>query len=163
MSYATPQNMIDEFGLREMQIIGDPDGTGAVVTSRVQNALDKASEQINFFAGQRCPLPLVVATPSAATFLSQLCMDIARYRLTGSSGITATDEVKERYKEADAKLVQIASGKIVLCDQTASGANGTGNGGLQPDSLTPGTVEFDAGERVFGAGALSDFMARVIR
>lgn len=163
MSYATPQNMIDEFGLREMQIIGDPDGTGAVVTERVQNALDKASEQIDFFAGQRCPLPLIVASTAVSTFLNQLCMDIARYRLTGSSGITATDEVKERYKEADAKLTQIASGKIILCEQTGSNGSSAGVGGLQPNSLTPGEVEFDAGGRVFGTGSLDDFMGRVSR
>lgn len=165
MSYATPQTMIDEFGLREMQAIGDPDGTGDVVTARVQNALDKASEQIDFFAGQRCALPLVVSTPAVATFLSQLCMDIARYRLTGSSGITATDEVRDRYKEADAKLAQITSGKIVLCAQTGIGPDGTtsAGSGLQPDNLTAGTAEFDGAPRRFGAGALDDYMWRVNR
>src|SRR5450830_635439 len=117
MSYATLQDMIDEFGLREMQSIGDPDGTGTVDEARVGNALNKASEQIDFAAGQRCGLPLVINTPAVATFLQQLCIDIARYRLTGSSGITATDEVKDRYKEADIKLQHIISGKILLCEQ----------------------------------------------
>jgi phage gp36-like protein len=159
MTYATPQAMIDEFGLREMQIIGDPDGTGAMVTARVQNALDKASEQIDFFAGQRCALPLVVTTPAVATFLSQLCMDIARYRLTGSSGITATDEVRDRYKEADAKLGQITSGKIVLCAQTGIGPGS----GLQPDNLTAGEATFDCAERRFTSDSLSDFFPRVNR
>ncbi|OFJ46398.1 hypothetical protein BA896_021840 [Janthinobacterium lividum] len=163
MTYATPQNMIDEFGLREMQIIGDPDGTGAVVTARVQNALNKASEQIDFFAGQRCALPLVVSTPAVATFLNQLCMDIARYRLTGSSGISATDEVKERYKEADAKLAQITSGKIILCAQTGINSDGATSGGLQPTNLTAGEVEFDGAPRRFTSDALSDYLPRVNR
>lgn len=164
MSYATPQNMIDEFALREMQSIGDPDGVGVIDMARVQNALSKASEQIDFFAGQRCALPLVIASPAVATFLSQLCMDIARYRLTGSSGITATDEVKDRYKEADAKLAQIASGKIILCSQTGIGPDGVpSGGGLQPDNLTAGEAEFDGAPRRFGPGALDDFMPRVNR
>jgi phage gp36-like protein len=162
MTYATPQNMIDEFGLREMQIIGDPDGTGVVVMTRVQNALTKASEQIDFAAGQRCALPLAINTPSVATFLNQLCMDIARYRLTGASGITATEEVKERYKEADAKLAQIISGKIILCAQTGGDAGSAGNSGLQPGNLTAGDAEFDAPGRVFGTGSLNDYMSRVI-
>lgn len=165
MTYATPQDMIDEFGLREMQIIGDPDGTGAVVTARVQNALNKASEQIDFFAGQRCALPLVVSTPAVATFLNQLCMDIARYRLTGSSGVTATDEVKDRYKEADGKLAQIVSGKIIVCAQTGINADGSSGatGGLQPANLTAGEAEFDGEPRRLTSWDLSDYMARTIR
>lgn len=157
MPYATLQDMIDEFGQREIQIIGDPDGTGAVVATRVDNALAKASEQIDFAAGQRCALPLTIAEPSVATFLKQLCLDIARYRLTGSSGITATEEVKDRYKEADAKLGQIISGKIILCEQSSQGI-GTSGSGLQPASLTAGEAEFDGEERVFTRTSLRDYM-----
>jgi phage gp36-like protein len=159
MPYATAQDMIDEFGIREMQIIGDPDGTGSIVTARVENALSKASEQIDFFAGQRCSLPLVITSPSVATFLKQLCMDIARYRLTGSSGITATDEVKDRYKEADAKLQSIACGKILLTDPTAGGAGNAG--GLQPENLTAGEASFDAADRIFTRDSLRDFTGRL--
>lgn len=159
MPYATAQDMIDEFGIREMQIIGDPDGTGSIVTARVENALSKASEQIDFFAGQRCALPLTITSPSVATFLKQLCMDIARYRLTGSSGITATDEVKDRYKEADAKLQAIANGKILLTDPTADSSGNTG--GMQPENLTAGEASFDAADRVFTRDSLSDYMRRL--
>lgn len=161
MSYATPQDMVDEFGQREMQIVGDPDNTGSMVVERVQNALDRASEQIDFAAGQRCALPLTINTPAVATFLKQLCMDIARYRLTGSSGITATDEVRRRYEEADGKLNQIIAGKIILCAQVGIGADGVGgNGGLQPNNLTAGEAEFDAAPRRLTDCALSDWMWR---
>jgi len=160
MSYATPQDMIDEFGIREMQIIGDPDGAGVVDQVRVQNALDKASEQIDFSAGQRCALPLAITSPSAATFLKQLCMDIARYRLTGASGITATDEVKDRYKEADAKLERIASGKILLCQQTGAGGIGAPQG-LSPENLTAGEASCDGIDRVLTRDSLADFMGRL--
>jgi phage gp36-like protein len=164
-AYATIQAMIDQFGEREMRSIGDPDGTGEIVAPRVQGALNTASEQIDFYAGQRCALPLTMTSPAVATFLAQLCMDIARYRLTGSSGITATDEVRDRYKEADARLAQITSGKIVLCAQTGIGPDGTASvgSGLQPDNLTAGTVEFDAAPRRFGPGALNDYLPRVNR
>ena len=156
MPYATPQDMVDEFGQREMRMIGDPDGTGEMVLERVQHALDKASEQIDFAAGQRCSLPLAITNPSTASFLKQLCVDIARYRLTGASGVTATDEVRERFNAADAKLNQIIAGKIVLCEQTGPGAPG-GNG-LQPEGLTAGEVEFDTAPRIFSSGRLRDFM-----
>ena len=159
MSYATLQDMIDEFGLREMQIIGDPDNTGDIDVARVANALSKASEQIDFSAGQRCALPLVINAPAVASFLCQLCMDIARYRLTGSSGVTATDVVKDRYKEADTKLSQIVSGKIVLCEQSGEGIV-SGGQGLQPANLTAGDATYDAPGRVFGCGSLADYMAR---
>lgn len=156
-SYATPQDMIDEFGIREMQIIGDPDATGEVVTARVQNALDKASEQIDFSAGQRCALPLVITSPSVATFLKQICIDVARYRLTGSSGITATDEVKDRYKEATANLEKVACGKIILCAQSGDGIV-SGGQGLQPENLTAGTAESECDDRVFTKTTMSDFV-----
>lgn len=161
MSYGTPQDMVDEYGQREMQIIGDPDGAGAMDLVRVQNALDKASDQIDFAAGQRCALPLAISTPSVATFLKQLCMDIARYRLTGSSGVTATDEVRDRYKEADAKLQQIIAGKIILCAQVGIGADGgPASPGLQPNNLTAGEAEFDAAPRRLTDCTLGDWMPR---
>lgn len=157
MPYATPDDMIAEYGQREMRIIGDPEGTGSIVVERVLNALSKASDQIDFYVGQRCALPLVSVEPAAAAFLQQLCMDMARYRLTGSSGISATDEVKNRYQEADDKLKLIASGKIVLADQ---GSTAAGNPGLQVDSLTAGEATYDAAPRVFARGSLADYMGR---
>lgn len=150
MTYATVQDMLDEFGLREMQNIGDLEGIGEIDNARIQNALAKASEQIDFAAGQRCALPLVIDTPSVATFLKQLCLDIARYRLTGSSGVTATDEVKDRYKEADAKLEKIISGKIVLCEQS--------DAGLQPANLTAGEALSESSSRILTRNGLSDYL-----
>lgn len=159
MSYAIPQDMVDEFGQREMRIIGDPDATGDMVLDHVQGALDKASAQIDFAAGQRNTLPLPLASTPVQTFLRQLCMDIARYRLTGSSGITATDEVRERYKEADGKLQQIIAGKILLSEQ--SGGDIAGGNGLQPESLTAGEASFDADDRIFTRSTMGDFIGRL--
>jgi phage gp36-like protein len=159
MPYATTQDMIDEFGQRELQAIGDPDGTGEIDTVRVENALARASEQIDFAAGQRCALPLTISSPSVATFLKQLCLDIARYRLTGSSGVTATDEVRDRYKEADAKLQQIIAGKIILCEMDQNGE--TGGGGLQPGKLSAGEASADHGERVFNGRIYRDYMGSI--
>lgn len=159
MSYATLQDMVDEFGQREMRVIGDPDGTGDVVPAHVDGALARASDQIDFAAGQRSTLPLTLVSPSTQTFLRQLCMDIARYRLTGSSGITATDEVRDRYKDADSKLQMIISGKILLSEQNGNGV--AGGNGLQPESLTAGEASFDAEERVFTRSSLGDYMGRL--
>jgi phage gp36-like protein len=153
-SYATPQDMLDEFSEREMLAIADPDETGAVDAARVQNALNKASEQIDFSVGQRCALPLVMMSPSVASFLKQLCLDIARYRLTGSGGVTATDEVKDRYKEADEKLGKIACGKIVVCEQGAEQ-------GLQPGNLSAGEAESECAPRVFTGASMSDYVGRM--
>jgi phage gp36-like protein len=153
-SYATPQDMIDEFSEREMLAIADLDDNGAIDTARVQNALNKASEQIDFSVGQRCALPLVITSPSVASFLKQLCLDIARYRLTGSGGVTVTDEVKDRYKEADEKLSKIACGKIIVCELAAGE-------GLAPGELTAGEAECESVERVFTASTMSDFVGNM--
>ncbi|TCS38483.1 phage gp36-like protein [Paucimonas lemoignei] len=157
MPYATVQDMIDEFGQREMLAIADLDGVGEINQARVENALSKASEQIDFSAGQRCSLPLVITSPSVATFLKQLCLDIARYRLTGSSGVTVTEEVRDRYKEADSKLEKIISGKIVLCELNAADG-GDGGQGLQPGNLTAGEAYSEGADRIFTPGRMSDFM-----
>jgi phage gp36-like protein len=154
-SYATPQQMIDEFSEREMLAIADPDDAGEVDLTRVQNALDSASEQIDFSVGQRCALPLVITSPSVASFLKRLCLDIARYRLTGSGGVTVTDEVKDRYKEADEKLSKIAAGKIVVCELNAD------QGGLAPGDLSAGEAESESSTRVFTASSLSDFVGNM--
>ncbi|WP_076591983.1 gp436 family protein [Herminiimonas arsenitoxidans] len=160
MTYATPQDMIAQYGEREMLAIADPDDTGDVDLAKVQLALDSASDQIDFSAGQRCALPLVINTPAVATFLKQLCMDIARYRMTGSSGVTATDEVKDRYKEADGNLKMIMSGKIILCAQSGDGI-ASGGQGLQPDSLTAGEAESEGAGRMFTSDRLHDYMGRL--
>ena len=159
MSYATLDDMIGEFGQREMRSIGDPDSTGEIDTVRVDNALTKASEQIDFSVGQRCALPLAVTTSTVGTFLKQLCIDIARYRLTGSSGITVTDEVRDRYREAAAQLERIVQGKIILCEQNGGGTGG-GNG-LQPEGLTAGEAEFVGSDRVFTRCGLADYIGRL--
>lgn len=153
-SYATPQDMIDEFSEREMLAIADLQDTGVVDATRVQNALNKASEQIDFSIGQRCALPLVIVSPAVASYLKQLCLDIARYRLTGSGGVTATDEVKDRYKEADEKLSKIANGKIVICEQGAEQ-------GLQPGIASAGEAESESAGRIFTASSMSDFIGNM--
>lgn len=160
MTYATPQDMIDQFAEREMRAIADLEDTGDIDLNRVQLALNNASEQIDFSAGQRCALPLVITSPSVATFLKQLCIDIARYRLTGSSGVSVTDEVKDRYKEANEKLDRIIAGKIVLCAQSGEGV-GSGGQGLQPDNLTAGEAESESAGRMFTTDRLHDYMGRL--
>lgn len=151
MSYASVQLMVDEFGARELDMIADRDRNGAFEPAVIQKALDTATEQINFAVAQRCQLPLVSPSAEVIGMLSRWCMDIARYRLSGSSGVVVTDDVHDRYKEARDDLDRIIAGKIVLCKQ------GDTQNGLSATDLTAGMVESFGAERVINSSRLSEF------
>jgi phage gp36-like protein len=140
--YATVLDVEQAFGLREINMIADRNQDGAYEVDVVQQHLDAAEQQINFAVAQRCTLPLVGAAPEIMGRLKQWALDITRYRLTGSSGITVTADVDARYKETKDDLDKVTSGKVVLCAQgTGTGVGGVGNNGLLPNSLTPGMAE----------------------
>lgn len=159
MTYATPQDMIDAFGARECAMIADPDDSGTADQAVLGRALAAATNEINFAAGQRCPLPLTIGDPTVAQFLQQLCLDIARYRLTGTSGVTVTAACNDRYVEAKAQLDKVVAGKILLCDPNAVAAivAAGGQGGLNPNAVTAGEAESVGAPRQLTPDSLCDY------
>ena len=159
--YCTIQDVVDAFGLREINMIADRDNDGDYEPAVVQAHLDRAEEQINFAVAQRCALPLVAPAPEILGRLKQWTLDITRYRLTGSSGVTVTSDVDMRYKEAKEDLDKVTAGKIMLCVASSTGGVGGGSNGLNPTPLSAGmaeVVETDAGCcQKFSMGALRDF------
>ncbi len=163
MSYITVQDMLDAFGQRELDMIADRNQDGIFEDAVVTSHIAQAEQQINFAVGQRCNLPLVLPSVEVLGRLKQWALDITRFRLTGSSGVTVTSDVDGRYKEAREDLERVTSGKIVLCAQGAAGtgANGGGGGGFLPSTLTPGMAEeVDTSGgccRQFDMGSVRDF------
>lgn len=139
MSYATRDNMISRFGADEVIKLTDPNHFGVIDDAVLNVALADADAEIDPYLAPCNKLPLT----SVPKVITRLACDIARYHLC-SSGVTETEEVRNRYKDAVRFLEHVASGKIGLGLDAA-------NNVIQPASLvqfsTPGGRVFDRGSR----------------
>lgn len=91
MSYATQQDMVTRFGLREVVTLTDRNATGAIDVTVLAGGLSAADNEINVYLAGRYDLPLAT-TP---TIVRDFACDIARYRLC-SAEVTETKEIRER-------------------------------------------------------------------
>ena len=141
MPYATLQNLIDQFDEREVIALADRDGDGVADAAVVDYALQRASNTIDAYLAARYPLPLT-AVPEQ---LVDICCDITRYRLCGA-GVTETEEVRNRYKDALTMLGQIRDGKLDI---------GLSVAGVAPAESA--SVRIAGGGRTFTRDSLADF------
>lgn len=138
MSYATTANMLARFGEAEVIALTDRENLGTVDDAVLAGALAEADAEIDPYLAPRHVLPLA----SVPKILTGFACDIARYRLCGA-GVTETDEIRNRYKDAIRFLEQAAAGKIGLGLDAANNVAAPAN-----------TVQFSApGGRVFDRGA----------
>ncbi len=143
MTYATLQDLIDEFGGREVIALSDRDGDGVADADVITRALEKADEEINGFLEGRYPVPL--ALPAPALIVDIACR-LARHKMTGGGGANRTEDIREDYLDATKRLAQIRDGKLGI--------------GLTPAAspvATDGAVLIDAGQRTFTDGGLRDY------
>ncbi|MFA5825840.1 MAG: DUF1320 domain-containing protein [Gallionellaceae bacterium] len=141
MSYATLADLIDQFDEHEVLALTDRNGDGVPDAPLVAKALLRASNTIDSYLAGRFPLPLSVVPDQ----LVDLCCDIARYKLVGST-VTETEEVRNRYKDALKALEQIRDGKLDI-GLTVAGAAPAENA----------SVRVVGGGRVFTRDSLRDF------
>lgn len=106
--YASVADLVERFGETEIIELTDLEGTGAIDTAMAEQALTDASAEIDGYLAARYRLPITADTPR---LLSLLCTDIARYRL--QRGVS-TDQARQRYEDALAKLKGIARGEVNL-------------------------------------------------
>lgn len=138
MSYASKTNMLARFGEPEVIALTDRANLGVVDDTVLAGALVEADAEIDPYLAPRHVLPLA----SVPKILTGFACDIARYRLCGA-GVTETDEIRNRYKDAIRFLEQAAAGKIGLGLDAANNIAKPAN-----------TVQFSApGGRVFDRGA----------
>lgn len=139
MAYATKPDMIKRFGEAEVIALTDRDNLGAIDDVVLDGALAEADAEIDPYLAPRHTLPLSRVPKIIAGF----ACDIARYRLCGSGGVTETEEVRNRYKDAVKFLERVSKGEIGL------GLDATNN-----VAKPANTVQFAAPSgRVFGRGA----------
>lgn len=110
MVYARLDDMIARFGDLEVLQISDRKHTGEIDEEVVAVALQDASAEINAYLG-RFKKPFDETPP----ILKRLCCDIARYRLTATSGVLITEEIRNRYRIDVLELLKaLASGQVQL-------------------------------------------------
>lgn len=110
MPYATQQDMEDRFGADEIRRISDyaDPPTGEIDPVVVAKALADASAEIDGYLIGRYALPL--ASPFPAPLVTA-CEDIARFRMHRH---LAGDDIKDAYKNAIARMREIAQGLFKL-------------------------------------------------
>lgn len=109
MGYATYEDMVKNFGEREVRLISDRDNTGMSDPLVIEDGLQTADGEIDSFIAGRYSLPLR-ETPRV---LVGIACDIARYRLTGTER-TESAVILERYKMAIRYLEKVAAGTVTL-------------------------------------------------
>jgi len=136
MSYATPSDMMRQFGEAEVLALTDPENVGQIDQGVLQGALIDASAEIDsYLAGRYKNLPLSPVPRN----LVRLCCNMARYHLVGTNRLE-TEKIKDRYEAAIRYLEFVAAGKVTI---------GPPEGGLPtPDPV--GSVQFVGGAKVFG-------------
>lgn len=107
MTYATQQDLVDRFGTAELAQLTDPAAGTTINATTVARALADADAEIDTRLAAYYTLPL--ATVPAV--LTRLAADLARYFLWDTR---ATDQVRNRYKDAAGLLDKIGSGAVQL-------------------------------------------------
>lgn len=112
MPYASQADIVELYGANAL-VVADRNGDGVPDAEAVVCALDLSSGEMDTYIGRRYSLPLPALTASSAAHLTQLCVDIAVYRLALSQDV-ATTEHRLRYEDALAVLSKIADGRAAL-------------------------------------------------
>lgn len=137
MAYATAVDMVTSFGEEELIRLTDVDAvpTGAVVTARVQRALDDASAMLDGYLAGRYSVPLA----SVPGVVKMHALGVARYFL---QRVNPDDRAIRDYEAAVRYMERVASGQIALMPPAQASA-------AAPASST-GAVVFAPGSKIFG-------------
>lgn len=139
MPYAAKQDMIDRFGEAAVRMLTDRTKTNQIDDQVLGRALSDADAEIDAYLVGQYRLPLA----QVPRVLVPIACDIARYRLFERQ---ATEEVRNRYRDAVRFLENVAAGRVSLGLDSA-------------DASTPavGRVAVKAPDPVFGADGLADY------
>ena len=120
MAYATIDDMVRRCGTVEMIRLTTPSDRemDGIVCETAETALASVSAIMDSYIGRRYRTPMDVAP----TVVTDLCCDMARFRLSTGDQKTCSEEVRARHKDAMAWLSDVSLGKVVLeLDEVATG------------------------------------------
>jgi phage gp36-like protein len=140
VAYATGSDIERRVGSVQYLIAADRDGDGVADLDPLEAALQDATNEIDSYLASRYSLPLT----TVPAILTQVCADIAFYRLSDTSS-TLTDEKANRYKLALDWL------KAVAADKASLGVEDT-------NAAVDEIVEYAAGTRQFTRSKLGSII-----
>lgn len=122
--YATPQDMIDRFGLTEMLRLSRPEDRGAetVDETKINSAIEDASATIEGYLRGRYQLP--IQTPPKE--IIRATCHLARHDLADTGQSNPSDHMITSRKEIMSWLKQISAGAVYI-DAPAEKANSSKN------------------------------------
>lgn len=149
MPYATQADIVELYGINAL-VVADRDGDGVPDADSVARALNLASGEMDTYIGRRYALPLPLLTEPSAAHLTQLCVDIAVYRLALSQDV-AISEHRVRYEDALAVLTKIADGRAALVFPPPDPGAGE-----EPEVSGPAPIVVGGPERIFSREKMRD-------
>ena len=145
MSYITRQHLEQELGADKFLQLTDPDKTGAVDDTLVEQAIAYAEGIFDSYARTRYTLP-VMATPMVVS----ICIDLASYKLQRAR--TPSQEGKKALKESlydpSIKLLEAIQGGKAALDIPAQDETPTSP--ATPDRVLKGTGRSQFGDDKIG-------------
>jgi phage gp36-like protein len=148
MPYITTQDMIDEFGEREVIALSDRIDAGEVAADVVDRAIVGACSEVDAYVAAKVAIPLTKVSP----IVKRHVCNITRYHLTGSEA-EPTEEIRNRYKDAVKFFTAVGKGEVQLgVDVAGDAASGRGT------VMFPAGTNAGAGGRVFSRGAGGDII-----
>ena len=132
--YATQADLVDAFGEQDLVLLTDIDtpAAGAIVASRVDEALSRASSTVDSYLSARYQLPLAEVPETIKGAVTDLAF-FHLHRLDPPEHVVAAQERAMRY------LRDLAAGRAAL--QLASGASAAAD---------PALPQIDNAGKVFG-------------
>lgn len=120
MIYATTADLDAYLGAEAYLRLCDRDASGAVDTSDIEDALDRASSLADSYIAKW--IPALIAAAAVPRLLVQHVCDIAVYLLAGQR---ATETMRTRYEDALRWLREVQAGKATLDVPPVGNGDGT--------------------------------------
>lgn len=138
--YATKNDMLSQFGEREVIALTDRLDTGVIDDAVLDNALATASSEIDAYVSGKVVVPLT----NVSAVVKRHCCNMTRYNLVGAEA-QETDEIRNRYTDAVKFFKDVGTGKAQL---------GVDAGGLV--AAPAKVVQFAQGVRTGAGGRVFD-------
>lgn len=122
MSYTSKSALVSRFGAEELVQLTDGHGVGDIDDTVLGVALIDADRFIDSYLRARYTLPLEAAVVADSN-LDLVAANIVRYLLMGAR---ATEEVRDRYKDALTWLRDVQAGRASLGESDPAPAAGPG-------------------------------------
>jgi phage gp36-like protein len=132
-AYLTGEQYVARFGFEETVRVTDQDRKGTIDGTRLQAAIDDATELVTSYLGVRYTLPLNPVPP----LVRGMVADLARERLHAQRPMPAITQAADR---ARTQLRDLSAGRMALPDQTGAEAEMATAGWARSGGVIEGTV-----------------------